>query len=622
MFLQNEAGEGKSLYGSFENFRKSLKGLADEMLAFDTQAKKVVGDTFGQGSEFADKIRQSIGAAVVQTAALGYTTEQYATLLTQISSSLQTNVLYTTEQLTNMMAFADAAGITAEETGKIVAGFQNIGIGAEEALKDMEGMAKTARTYGVNVSQYMGVISENLKLMNQFKFQNGVDGLANMVAKSQALRININTVTTLAEKFLDPEGAIDAAASLQMMGGQLAQLGDGFQLMNLAQNDIDGLFDSIVEATAASASFNEETGNYEFSVLEMRRLRATAKALGVDMEELTKGAINFAERQDKISQLDFLGYSDEDKEFLASIGQLDKGGELKFAIDRGTDDEGNPIIEFKNAADLQKNEIEKLRVDFNEQSKENAKSSLDVAREQRNLLQEIYDQGLIIRKITTGQAVSAEDGTFGKFSEAVRGLGDTFSAMTNNIMDNDLFEKGTTLLVEGMEDAARAMTGGATIFDDAVEKFKNWASGASELKFEGEAEAADDLVSLPGYRNRVLSGPEGSISLNDNDTVIAGTDLFPKDTENTSQMDKNTMQIMGNLPKEFANVLQNNIGPSEPPKITFEDLQITHSGSIRLEGDGRFLTLDMLANNPQMLENLTNMIKLRMSSQTMGYNNA
>jgi hypothetical protein len=30
----------------------------------------------------------------------------------------------------------------------------------------------------------------------------------------------------------------------------------------------------------------------------------------------------------------------------------------------------------------------------------------------------------------------------------------------------------------------------------------------------------------------------------------------------------------------------------------------------------------MLANNPQMLENLTNMIKQRMTSQTMGYNNA
>ena len=34
----------------------------------------------------------------------------------------------------------------------------------------------------------------------------------------------------------------------------------------------------------------------------------------------------------------------------------------------------------------------------------------------------------------------------------------------------------------------------------------------------------DDVVS-PGYGNRVLSTPEGSISLNNKDTIVAGTDL-------------------------------------------------------------------------------------------------
>ena len=135
--------------------------------------------------------------------------------------------------------------------------------------------------------------------------------------------------------------------------------------------------------------------------------------------------------------------------------------------------------------------------------------------------------------------------------------------------------------------------------------------------FKVEAlDVGNDLVSMPGYGDRVLSGPEGSIALNNDDTVIAGTNLMG------GNEDRNTEQIMGNLPKEFANVLQNNLTNVESPSISFEDLQITHSGSIRLEGDGRFLTLDMLANNPQMLENLTNMIKQRMSSQSMGYNNA
>jgi len=36
---------------------------------------------------------------------------------------------------------------------------------------------------------------------------------------------------------------------------------------------------------------------------------------------------------------------------------------------------------------------------------------------------------------------------------------------------------------------------------------------------------ADDMVSPKGYGSRILSGPEGSIALNNNDTVIAGTNL-------------------------------------------------------------------------------------------------
>jgi len=37
---------------------------------------------------------------------------------------------------------------------------------------------------------------------------------------------------------------------------------------------------------------------------------------------------------------------------------------------------------------------------------------------------------------------------------------------------------------------------------------------------------ADDMISPPaGYGDRILTGPEGSIALNNKDTVIAGTNL-------------------------------------------------------------------------------------------------
>lgn len=590
-------GDGKSLKGAYEEFKRTLKGLSDDLLAFDTQARKVVGDTFGQGVVYADKIRLTIASAVKNTAELGYTTEQYASLLSQISTNLQTNLDLSTAQLENFMLFADAASISAEEVGKLVVGFQDIGVGAEGALNEMEGMAKTARGYGVNVSQYMGVMAENLKLMNQYKFQNGVEGLASMVAKSQALRININTVTSLAEKFLDPEGAIDAAASLQMMGGELAKLGDGFQLMNLAQNDVEGLFDALVEATSASVSFNEENGQFELSALEMRRLRATAKELGVDYNELAKGAINFAERQEKLSQLDFMpGINEEDKEFFASVGQLDKTGELKFSVKRGDQEV------LVSATELTNSEIEQLR----KQQIDDSKDSREIAIEQRDLLTKLYNEATQTRKVITAEGAIEEGGAFDSLKNSLDALGETMKTTTDNTLNSQVLQDITSTAVNGLTTAAGNMSTAVTNLTTMMSNFINQASTSFDI------DIADDLVSLPGYGGRVLKGPEGSIQLNDNDTVIAGTDLMG------GNEDRNTEQIMGNLPKEFANVLQNNLSNVESPKISFEDLQITHSGSIRLEGDGRFLTLDMLANNPQMLENLTNMIKQRMS-QTSGY---
>ena len=51
------------------------------------------------------------------------------------------------------------------------------------------------------------------------------------------------------------------------------------------------------------------------------------------------------------------------------------------------------------------------------------------------------------------------------------------------------------------------------------------AAGAVALGYSYYSKA-DDMVAPAGYGNRVLTGPEGSIALNNKDSVIAGTDLF------------------------------------------------------------------------------------------------
>ena len=611
MFLQDSGSEGKSVLGAFSEFEAQFKTLTDRMLDFDVQARKVVGDTFGQGAEFSEKIRVTIAKSVQATAELGYTAGEYASLLSQISSSLQTNVDLTSEQLTNIKLFADATSISEESVGKLVAEFSNIGVGTQGAINEMEGLAKTARSYGLNVAQYMGVIGENLKLMNQYKFQGGVEGLGTMVARAQALRINMNTVTSLADKLLDPEGALDTAASLQVLGGEFAQMGDFFGLMNLAQNDVGGLQEQLFGAAASAASFNEETGNFEYSALELRRLRAVAQATNVPFEELTKGGINLRQNMEKMSQLDLMpNIDEEDKKFLASIGQLE-GGELKFNIDGKLMDLGELSKLDPTERDKKLEALSKLQV---ETEKEANKSSIDIAREQRDILTDLYNAATVsgLKVVATAAAEGTDEGIYEKTRESIRNLGDEFEKRTEAILTSDFVKAGTSGFIDKLTETAEKFTTGVGIFNKSIGEFKD------ALKERFKVNINDAVIDSGG--NVITTNPQDYlIATTDPQKMV--TDAF-KGVFDKSNVDRNTAQIMGNLPKDIGNVLQNNLGPVESPSISFEDLQITHSGSIRLEGDGRFLTLDMLTNNPQMLENLTNMIKQRMSSQSMGYNNA
>jgi hypothetical protein len=46
----------------------------------------------------------------------------------------------------------------------------------------------------------------------------------------------------------------------------------------------------------------------------------------------------------------------------------------------------------------------------------------------------------------------------------------------------------------------------------------------------------DDAISPAGYGDRILSTPRGSVALNNNDTVVAGTNLGGGDTRKADKM--------------------------------------------------------------------------------------
>jgi transcriptional regulator with XRE-family HTH domain len=69
------------------------------------------------------------------------------------------------------------------------------------------------------------------------------------------------------------------------------------------------------------------------------------------------------------------------------------------------------------------------------------------------------------------------------------------------------------------------------------------AAVATLASLVGRMSKQDDMVS-EGYGKRIISSPEGTIALNDRDTIVAGTDLFRQEsTSNKNQIINNQINI-------------------------------------------------------------------------------
>ena len=91
----------------------------------------------------------------------------------------------------------------------------------------------------------------------------------------------------MADKFYQPEAAIEAAANLQMLGGDIADaFGDPFETMYLARNKPEELAKKLGDMTENMMQFNEETGQYEFPAEVRMQLKSAGEQLGINTNKM------------------------------------------------------------------------------------------------------------------------------------------------------------------------------------------------------------------------------------------------------------------------------------------------------------------------------------------------
>jgi hypothetical protein len=240
------------------------------------------------------------------------------------SSEMGTMLSLTDSTNQAMAELAKGTVLGGDGASKLVGEMGLIGKSAEETRDYIQQTMNDAHKMGLNASKVLKNIQSNIKLLNKYNFKDGSKGLASMAQSATKLGLDMNLVTTMADKLFDIEGAVEMSAQLQVMGGEWAKLADPFKLMYMARNDMDALFKSVVNATKGIARLNKEGTEFEIPALEKQRLRKVAEQTGLSFEDLAASAKNAA-RFANISGQISIDVDPDTKEFISTTAKLNNG---------------------------------------------------------------------------------------------------------------------------------------------------------------------------------------------------------------------------------------------------------------------------------------------------------
>jgi len=413
----------------------TLLRLANSALEKEGSIRKTVVKSMGMQGQMQSTYQKNIADATIMAAEYGVEFESTLRAVSTLSEVIGRNLSIDNETMSRLAVFAEATELGADATARLVAGFDKMGVGVDAALtKGME-MRDVATSMGLNVGKFMKSVAENMSMVNAYNFSDGVQGFTRMAAQAQRLGLSMQSVKGLMEKVLDPEGAIDLAANLQVIGGAVGDLADPFKLMYMASSDLEGLQDAMIKAGESAITFNEETGELGISPTEMRRMRAMADQLGIGYEEYVNSVKMAKQETLAMSQMNLAAFAgskdaEELKTFAASMASFEDG---KYQIQL------EPGSEWTALEDLTSGQMDLLRTSM--KADEDTLKGMDAASEKE----------IMFRSMTALEAIQAKamQGQLG-FEMELAADGGELAKSTIELLRSPIFDA----LTDGMKAAA------------------------------------------------------------------------------------------------------------------------------------------------------------------------
>tara|TARA_B100000683_G_scaffold188420_1_gene181677 strand:+ start:42 stop:2474 length:2433 start_codon:yes stop_codon:yes gene_type:complete len=457
------------LIKSFQHLDKTTGDIAKNMNMTYDEALALTGELKQQAKESGNVF---------------VTTEGMAESMLAVNEALGTSVQLSAEQAAQFTEMREAAGFTNEELVAINA----ISVTTGKSIKEISGefMAQ-ARLKGqelgvaLNEKEVLKDI-QNVSAATTLSFGKNPGLIAEAVAATKALGLEMGKVEGIADSLLDFEGSIAQEMEAELLLGKNLNLEKARQAA--LDNDLATLAEEIAKNVGDSA---------DFAAMNRIQQEALAKSVGMNREDLAQmlftqeqlvglSAEETALREKQISELEAKGLTQAQiKEELAntSIAQLEEQASIS--------DRMNASMEKLNEAF---GTIAMTVMPFFSGLASAAAALAEMPIVAGILVGVLGGLAAMSAIIAVSNMIAAIGAIFGSFGKIPFGIGIplAFAAVGGLI---GLVSKGASSIKAATKD---------------------------DVMFPGSGGS--------GYGDRMISAPEGTFALNNKDTIIAGTNLF------------------------------------------------------------------------------------------------
>lgn len=195
----------------------------------------------------------------------------------------------------------------------------------------------TAAKSGLNAQKVSEKIANNLNMANRLSFRNGVDGLTRMAMQAEKMGMNLQSVESAANKFMELDKAIEGSARMQMLGGSAAAMfGNPLTAAYEANYDPEAFAKRMQDSLASYATFDAQKGVANVNGINKDFVKAIADAMGISHEEATRMAKKQSEVRYKESHISsaYDNLTPEQRDFLINKSNV-ANGRVKFTTSKG-----------------------------------------------------------------------------------------------------------------------------------------------------------------------------------------------------------------------------------------------------------------------------------------------